>query len=417
MDTLPLVSPDQVGLSAARLARISAWMKGWVDSGKLPGLLVAVMRKGELAFAETYGKADVERNKPVRPDTIYRIYSMTKPLTSTAIMMLYEEGRFQLDNPISRFIPAFPNSRVCVGGSRGKLDTVPAERDITFRDLLTHTSGLTYGFMEATPVDALYRSKNGIDFQTATTSLKEVVEKLATFPLIAQPGKAWNYSVSTDVLGYLVEVISGQPFEKYLVEKVIKPLGMVDTDFFVPDSKHDRFSANYQAGAGGKLEVIDDPTKSRYLKPRTVNSGGGGLVSTASDYLRFCKFMLNKGQLDGVRLLGRMTVDNMFSNHIGTGKPVYIRGDGYGFGLGAGVLTDPAKAPDAFSIGTWSWGGADGTIFYIDPQEDLVAILMVQLNPYTRSGIRPKYSIVVSQAITDSLAGQKPKVMGYETPR
>ena len=172
MDTLPLVSPEQVGLSAARLARISGWMKGWVDSGKLPGLLVAIMRRGELAFAETYGKADVERNKPVRPDTIYRIYSMTKPLTSTAIMMLYEEGRFQLDDPISKFIPAFANPRVYAGGSRGKIDTVPAEREINFRDLLSHTSGLTYGFMESNPVDALYRSKNGIDFQTATTSLQ-----------------------------------------------------------------------------------------------------------------------------------------------------------------------------------------------------------------------------------------------------
>src|SRR3954464_1618976 len=176
MDTLPLVSPDQVGLSAARLARISAWMKAWVDSGKLPGLLVAVMRRGELAFAETYGKADVERNKPVRPDTIYRIYSMTKPLTSTAIMMLYEEGRFQLDDPISKFIPGFANQKVFMGGSRGKIDSVPAEREITFRDLLTHTSGLTYGFMESNPVDALYRAKtNGVDFQTATTSLKDVV--------------------------------------------------------------------------------------------------------------------------------------------------------------------------------------------------------------------------------------------------
>src|SRR6185437_2743018 len=245
MDTLPLVSPEQVGLSAARLARVSEWMKGWVDSGKLPGLLVAVMRRGELAFAETYGKADVERNKPVRPDTIYRIYSMTKPLTSTAIMMLYEEGRFQLDDPISKFIPAFANPRVYSGGSRGKIETVPAEREINFRDLLSHTSGLTYGFMESNPVDAAYRAKDGVDFQTSDTSLRQVVEKLATLPLIAQPGKAWNYSVSTDVLGYLVEVISGQPFEKYLVEKVTKPLGMGDTDFFVSKEKHDRLAANY----------------------------------------------------------------------------------------------------------------------------------------------------------------------------
>ena len=183
MDTLPLTSPEQVGLSAARLARITSWMKGWVDSGKLPGLLVAVMRRGELAFAETYGKADVERNKPVRPDTIYRIYSMTKPLTSTAIMMLYEEGRFQLDDPISKFIPAFANQRVFMGGSRGKMDLVPAERDITFRDLLSHTSGLTYGMMETNAVDALYRAKEGgVDFQTSTATLKEVVENAATPP-------------------------------------------------------------------------------------------------------------------------------------------------------------------------------------------------------------------------------------------
>ena len=316
MDTLPLVTPEQVGLSAARLDRVRTWMHQWVDSGKLAGMVTCVMRKGQLAFAEVYGKADVARDKPMRPDTIFRIYSMTKPLTSTAIMMLYEEGRFQLDDPISKFIPAFANPRVYVGGSRGKMETVPAEREINFRDLLTHTSGLTYGFMESTPVDAAYRAKDGVDFQTADTSLKQVVEKLATIPLIAQPGKAWNYSVATDVLGYLVEVISGQPFEKYLKEKVIDPLRMIDTDFHVPKEKHDRFAANYSAGAGGKLDLIDDPAKSRYLAPRKVNSGGGGLVSTAADYLRFCQFMLNKGELDGVRLLGRKTVELMTMNHL-----------------------------------------------------------------------------------------------------
>ena len=316
MDTLPLVTPEQVGLSAARLDRVRTWMHQWVDSGKLAGMVTCVMRKGQLAFAEVYGKSDVARDKPMRPDTIFRIYSMTKPLTSTAIMMLYEEGRFQLDDPISKFIPAFANPRVYVGGSRGKMETVPAEREINFRDLLTHTSGLTYGFMESTPVDAAYRAKDGVDFQTADTSLKQVVEKLATIPLIAQPGKAWNYSVATDVLGYLVEVISGQPFEKYLKEKVIDPLRMIDTDFHVPKEKHDRFAANYSAGPGGKLDLIDDPVKSRYLAPRKVNSGGGGLVSTAADYLRFCQFMLNKGELDGVRLLGRKTVELMTMNHL-----------------------------------------------------------------------------------------------------
>ncbi|HEX9557026.1 MAG TPA: serine hydrolase domain-containing protein, partial [Reyranella sp.] len=223
MDTLPLVAPEQVGLSAARLDRVGKWMHRWVDSGRLAGMVTVVMRRGELAFAETAGKADLERNRPMRPDSIFRIYSMTKPLTSTAIMMLYEEGRFQLDDPISKFIPGFANPRVYAGGSRGKIDSVPAEREINFRDLLTHTSGLTYGFMESNPVDALYRAKDGVDFQTADTSLKQVVQKLATFPLIAQPGKAWNYSVATDVSGYLVEVISGQPFQVYLKDKVLNP--------------------------------------------------------------------------------------------------------------------------------------------------------------------------------------------------
>ena len=366
------------------------------------------MRKGELAFAETCGRADVERNKPMRPDTIFRIYSMTKPLTSTAIMMLYEEGRFQLDDPISKFIPGFANPRVYAGGSRGKIDSVPAEREINFRDLLTHTSGLTYGFMESNPVDALYRAKDGVDFGNADTSLKQVVEKLATFPLIAQPGKAWNYSVATDVLGYLVEVISGQPFQVYLKEKVLKPLGMVDTDFHVPADKHERFAANYQAGAGGKLELLDDPGKSRYLAPRKVNSGGGGLVSTASDYLRFCKFMLNKGELDGTRLLGRKTVELMTMNHLkgdmaDMGMPRFSESTyyGIGFGLGFSVTIDPAKAHILGSPGEYAWGGAASTAFWCDPKEDMAVVLLTQLMPSSTYPIRRELRVLTYQAIVD----------------
>jgi len=409
MDTLPLVAPDQVGLSAARLDRITKWMQRWVDSGQLPGMTVAIMRKRELAYAHTHGKADVERNKPMRPDTIVRIYSMTKPLTSTAIMMLYEEGHFQLDDPISKFIPGFKNPRVYAGGSRGKIDSVPAEREINFRDLLSHTSGLTYGFMESNPVDALYRAKEGgVDFQTATTSLKEVVDRLATFPLITQPGKAWNYSVATDVLGRLVEVISGEAFEKFLVEKVIKPLGMGDTDFFVPDSKHERFAANYQAGPGGKLEVIDDPAKSPYLQPRKVNSGGGGLVSTASDYLRFCKFMLNKGELDGVRLLGRKTVELMTMNHLkgdmaDMGMPRWSEStaEGVSFGLGFSVMINPAKAHIVGSPGEFAWGGAASTAFWCDPVEDMAVVLLTQLMPSSTYPIRRELRILSYGAIVD----------------
>jgi CubicO group peptidase (beta-lactamase class C family) len=408
MDTLPLVSPDQVGLSAQRLAHIGSWMKGWVDAGKLPGMITCVMRRGQLAYAEAYGRMDVERNKPMRPDTIFRIYSMTKPLTSTAIMMLYEEGRFQLDDPISKFIPGFANQRVFVGGSRGKVDTVPAERDITFRDLLSHTSGLTYGMMEANAVDAMYRAKDGVDFQTSTGTLKQVVEKAATLPLIAQPGKAWNYSISTDVLGYLVEVISGMPFEKFLVEKVIEPLGMIDTNFFVPTEKHDRLAANYSAGAGGKLNLIDDPGKSRYLAPRTVNSGGGGLVGTAADYLRFCKFMLNKGELDGVRLLGRKTVELMTSNHLkgdmgDMGAPRFSESSylGIGFGLGFSVMIDPAKAQILGTPGEFAWGGAASTAFWCDPAEDMAVVLLTQLMPSSTYPLRRELRVLTYQAIVD----------------
>jgi CubicO group peptidase (beta-lactamase class C family) len=407
MDTLPLVAPDQVGLSAARLGRITKWMKGWVDSGRLPGMTVAVMRRGEVAFAETYGRMDVERNKPMRPDTIVRIYSMTKPLTSTAIMMLYEEGNFQLDDPISRYIPAFANSRVAAGGSRGKIDTVPAERDITFRDLLSHTSGLTYGFMQSTPVDGLYRSQ-GIDFGGTKNTLKEVVEKLATFPLIAHPGKAWNYSVSTDVLGYLVEAISGQPFNEYLVNNVIKPLGMVDTDFLVPKDKVERFAANYEPSADGKLKLLDDPAKSPYLGPRASYSGGGGLVSTASDYLRFCKFVLNKGHLDGVRLLGRKTVELMTMNHLGgdmaaMGMPRFSESPyyGIGFGLGFSVMIDPAKAHILGTPGEYAWGGAASTAFWCDPDEELAVVLLTQLQPSSTYPIRRELRVLAYQAIVD----------------
>jgi len=414
MDTLPLVAPEQVGLSATRLDRVRKWMHRWVDTGRLAGMVTVVMRRGELAFAETVGKADIERNRPMRPDTIFRFYSMTKPLTSTAIMMLYEEGHFQLDDPISRFIPAFANPRVYAGGSRGKIDSVPAEREITFRDLLTHTSGLTYGFMESNPVDALYRSKaSGVDFQTADTSLKDLVERLGTFPLIAQPGKAWNYSVATDVLGYLVEVISGQPFQDYLKQKVLAPLGMVDTDFHVPADKHGRFAANYQAGAssangGGKLELIDDPGKSRYLAPRRVNSGGGGLVSTAADYLRFCKMMLNKGEIDGVRLLGRKTVELMTMNHLkgdmaDMGMPRFSESTyyGVGFGLGFSVMIDPAKAHILGTPGEYAWGGAASTAFWCDPKEDMAVVLLTQLMPSSTYPIRRELRVLTYQAIVD----------------
>ncbi|MEZ5816596.1 MAG: serine hydrolase domain-containing protein [Hyphomicrobiaceae bacterium] len=407
MSTLATVRPEEVGLSTPRLARISDWMRTQIAARRTGGIVAMVARRGKTAFVDVAGQADVGRGVPIKEDTIFRIYSMTKPLTSVAIMMLYEEARFQLDDPVSRFIPAFSGQRVCIGGSRGKLETVPANREMTFRDLLTHTSGLTYGFMEATPVDGLYRSSK-IDFQVQDTSLKDLVEKAAGLPLLAHPGSRWNYSISTDVLGYLVEVISGMPFQKYLKERVIDPLGLVDTDFYVPEAKHARLAANYAPDGKGGLQEIDDPTKSRYLKPRNVNSGGGGLVSTAADYARFCQFMLNKGELDGVRLLGRKTVELMTSNHLkgdmadmGTPRFSETTYEGIGFGLGFSVMIDPAKAQILGTPGEFAWGGAASTAFWVDPAEDMFVVFLTQLMPSSAYPFRRELRVLTYQSIVE----------------
>jgi CubicO group peptidase (beta-lactamase class C family) len=402
-----MVRPEEVGLSSTRLAHVSEWMRLQLERKRAAGIVTLVSRRGKTAFLEVMGQADLARATPMRADTIFRIYSMTKPLTSVAIMMLYEEGRFQLDDAISRFIPAFSDSRVMTGGSRGKLETVPAQRGITFRDLLTHTSGLTYGFMEATPLDAIYRYQK-IDFQTEDTSLKELVEKAARLPLLAHPGTRWNYSIATDVLGYLVEVISGVPFEKFLKERVIDPLRLVDTDFYVPEAKHARLAANYAPDGQGGLQVIDDPVKSRYLRPRRVNSGGGGLVSTISDYERFCRFMLRKGELDGVRLLGRKTVELMTSNHLkgdmadmGTPRFSEATYEGVGFGLGFSVMIDPAKAQILGTPGEYAWGGAASTAFWVDPAEEMFVVFLTQLMPSSTYPFRRELRVLTYQAVVE----------------
>ncbi|PWC29907.1 serine hydrolase domain-containing protein [Teichococcus aestuarii] len=400
-------NPRAVGLCPERLGRVGHWAEALVASGRLAGMTTLVARRGQVAWLHSTGMADRERAVPMTPETIVRIYSMTKPLTSLAILMLYEEGRFQLDDPITRFLPGFANMRVAVGGGRGKIDTVPAERDITFRDLLTHTSGLTYGFMQATLVDALYREQ-GVDFQTAETSLEDVVARAAALPLIAQPGREWNYSIATDVLGHLVAVISGQPFEDFLRQRVLQPLKLVDTDFHVPEAKHPRLAANYARGAGDSLALIDDPATSRYLRPRTVCSGGGGLVSTAADYWRFCRFMLNKGELEGVRLLGRKTVELMTANHLrgdmaAMGQPRWSEStaEGIGFGLGFSVTLDPARAQILGTPGEYAWGGAASTAFWVDPAEEMAVILLTQLMPSSAYPIRRELRVLTYQAIID----------------
>ena len=394
------------GLAPERLARIDPWMRRQVESGRLAGLSVLVWRRGALAYQAAHGFADVEAGTTFADDTIVRIYSMTKPLTSVAIMMLYEEGHFQLDDPITRFLPCFSDMRVFTGGSRVLYGSEPAQRDITFRDLLTHTSGLTYGFMDATPVDALYRER-GVDFQTTDATLAEVVERAASLPLLAHPGTAWNYSIATDVLGHLVAVISGMDFSDFLRTRVLLPLGMTDTDFRVPEDKVGRFAALYARGPEGRPVLMRPSGRDRYFAP-SLASGGGGLAGTAGDYLRFCRFMLNKGELDGVRLLGRKTVELMTSNH--------LRGDmadmgqarfsestyvGIGFGLGFSVMLDPAKAQILGSPGEYAWGGAASTAFWCDPREETAVVLLTQLMPSSSWPIRRELRVLTYQAMVD----------------
>ena len=406
MQDIVETDPRAVGLCPERLDRVDGWMRRLVAEGKLAGLSVMLSRQGQTAFFRAHGLADIARNKPFSADTIARIYSMTKPLTSVAVMILYEEGRFQLDDPLARFLPDFADMRVLTGGNRVKYDSEPARRPITIRDLLTHTSGLTYGFMEATLVDALYR-QNGVDFgETQDQGLAEVVARLSRMPLLAQPGAEWNYSVATDVLGHLVSVISGQDFGDFLRTRVIAPLGMVDTDFFVAADKVPRLAANYSLFRDRSLKLYDDAVGSRFASPPAVASGGGGLVSTASDYMRFCRFILGRGALDGVRLLGRKTVDLMLMNHLGgdlaaMGQPRFSESSytGIGFGLGFSVMLDPARAKIVGTPGEVAWGGLASTSFWIDPAEDLAVVMLAQLIPSSALPIRRELRVLTYAAL------------------
>ena len=398
-------SSGQATLASPQLGHIRRWAERLVDSGKLAGLTTMIAHRGKTAYLHSCGQADREAGLAMTPETIVRIYSMTKPLTSVAIMMLYEQGLFQLDDPVSRYLPCFAAMRVASGGQRGKIDTVPAARLITIRDLLTHTSGLTYGFMQSTLVDALYRDE-GIDFQTATCTLGELVERAAALPLLSQPGAEWNYSIATDVLGHLVAVIAGESFDDFLLHRIIAPLGMVDTAFHVPEAKHARFAANYWRTDTDGLQLIDDPKTSRFLTHPAICSGGGGLVSTAGDYMRFCQFMLNRGALDGVRLLSRKSIELMTSNHLrgdmaAMGMPRFSESsyEGIGFGLGFSVMLDPARAQILGSPGEYAWGGAASTAFWIDPAEELAVVMLTQLMPSSAYPIRRELRVLTSAAL------------------
>jgi CubicO group peptidase (beta-lactamase class C family) len=407
MHDTAVTRPEDLGLCSKRFGRIEDWMQRQVSGGRLAGVEVLINRRGRTAFHRWCGKADVARDRDATPDTIYRIFSMTKPLTSVAAMMLYEEGRFQLDDPITRFLPEFKDQRVFTGGGYGAITTEPAKRSITFRDLLTHTSGLTYGFMQATPVDAMYRAQK-LELPGAEEPLGELMARLAKVPLIAQPGAEWNYSIASDLLGHLVAVIAGQPFETFLKERVIAPLSMTDTDFFVPSDKIDRFAANYDKGPDGRPRLIDDPATSRFLTPPKAPSGGGGLVGTGRDYMRFCQMLLNRGVHGTERLLGRKTVELMAMNHLNgdmaaMGQPRFAESNyyGIGFGLGFSVTLDPARAQILGSPGEYAWGGMASTAFWVDPQEDMAVVMMTQLTPSSTYPIRRELRVLTYQAIID----------------
>ena len=380
-------------------------MRRWVDSGKLPGLLVAIVRNDRLAWFETCGYRDVERKRAVEPDTIYRIYSMTKPITTVAALMLYEEGCFQLDDPVAKFIPAFADTRVFAGGDADSFTTEPLVRPVTVHDLMIHTSGLTYGFQHEHAVDALYR-KRRIEFNANIGPLAGVVEAAAAQPLVFQPGTRWNYSVSTDVLGRLVEIWSGVPLDTFFDERILRPLDMRDTGFHVPEGQGDRLASSYVQADDGGLALVDPAGESRFLEPAITLSGGGGLVSTAADYLRFVRMLRGHGTLEGARILGRKSVELMTTNHLpgdlaDMGRPRFAEMPfaGIGFGLGVSVLLDPAKARILGSPGEYAWGGMASTAFWADPAEDLIVLLLTQLMPSSAYPIRRELRVLTYQAL------------------
>ncbi len=397
------------GMSARALGRISDHlMQRYIEPGKIAGALPVVFRKGSLAYCEPLGRMDIERDKPMRDDTIFRIYSMTKPITSVALMMLYEDGRFQLNDPVHRFIPQWRDLAVYQAGVVPNFVTRPVERAMTVKDLFTHMSGLTYGFMNRTNVDHAYR-KLGVGAGEGAT-LRTMIDTLAKLPLEFSPGTRWNYSVASDVLGYLVEVMSGMSFDAYLRTRIFEPLGMKDTGFTVPENDVSRFAANYSRGADKTLRREDDPRDSIYVRPRTFFSGGGGLVSTAHDYLRFCRMLVNGGELDGVRILGRKTIELMTCNHLpndddltrwALGSFSETANEGYGFGLGFSINFGPERTATIGSKGEYAWGGAASTIFWVDPAEELVVILMTQFMPSATFNFRGQLKTLVYPAIVD----------------
>lgn len=402
------VDPADVGFDAQRLERIDSHFRRYVDDGRLPGWLVLVARRGQIAHLSTYGQRDKEAGAAVDLNTLWRIYSMTKPITSVAAMMLYEEGAFELKDPISKWLPAFADTKVYRSGSAVNPLLDPQVEPIRVWHLLTHTSGITYGFLHAHPVDAMYRAA-GFEFGSPPgADLAAVCDTIASLPLVFQPGTEWNYGASTDVLGRLVEVISGQPLDVFFEERIFRPLGMSDTGFY---TEHlDRLAALYfPSPETGQATRYPDVGETPDKKPVFL-SGGGGLISSAADYHRFNLMLLQGGELEGVRLLGSRTVQYMTKNHLPGGTDLEQVGRrlfaetafaGVGFGLGFSVQVNDADYKVLSSVGEYAWGGAASTAFWIDPAEEISVLFLTQLLPSSTHPIRPQLKQLVYQALVD----------------
>lgn len=401
-----------LGFSTERLQRIDRFLQDkYVGPGRLPCAQFLLARRGETVHETVLGNRDVERATPLTDDTVFRIYSMTKPVTSIALMMLVEEGLVALDDPVAKHIPAWKDLAVYSAGVDPFL-TTPAARPMQVVDLLRHTSGLTYGFQSRTNVDAAYRKLRAEEMH-AGHDLEAFIGMLAKLPLEFSPGEAWNYSVATDVCGYLVQKIAGKPLDQVFQERIFGPLKMADTGFHVRDDQRSRFGACYNATPQGGLKLQDDPQTSPYLAPPPLLSGGGGLVSTAADYMRFCRMLLNGGELDGARILAPKTIQLMATNHLPGDKDLTelsrslfseSTNAGVGFGLGFAVVFDPPKTLIPCSKGEYYWGGAASTAFWIDPVEEVTAVFMTQLLPSSTYPIRRELRTLTYSALMESAA-------------
>jgi CubicO group peptidase (beta-lactamase class C family) len=404
------VEAGEVGFDAGRLGRIDRHFARYVDDGRLPGWLVLVSRRGRVVHLATCGQRDLEAGLPVEADTRFRIYSMTKPLTSVAAMMLYEEGAFGLKDPVHRFIPSFADVRVYRSGPASDPVTDPAAQPVRLWHLLTHTAGLTYGFHYAHPVDAAYRAAGFEWVAPEGRGLADCCDAWAGLPLLFEPGSEWNYSVATDVLGRVIEVVSGQPLDRFLHQRIFGPLGMGDTGFWVEGAAAGKLAALYGPAPGGGRVVRNDQLGSRALRRPACLAGGGGLVSTAGDYHRFTQALVRGGELDGVRLLGTRTLAYMTRNHLPGGADLESFGrrlfaettfDGVGFGLGFAVLLDPVANKVLSGPGELAWGGAASTFFWVDPAEQLTVIFLTQLLPSGTYPLRSELRQLVYQALVD----------------